>query len=117
MTVDLDVSARRLAIFLLAVIAVLVTGHLLGWLFEYVLDHDRVFGLIALFNLGAEQNVPTWFSSLILLSAGGLCALIGLDARHREETSSTPWFGLGGIFLFLSWDEIFGIHDRIGLAM
>ncbi len=87
MSVDLDVSARRLAILLLAVIAVLVTGHLVGWLFQYVLGHDRVFGLI------------------------------GLDARHREETASAPWFGLGGIFLFLSWDEIFGIHDRTSEAM
>jgi hypothetical protein len=75
-----------------------------------------------LFDLGAEMNVPSWYSSSQLLIAAGLLAVIALGARHAAPGSSSrrnggepdggslPWVALSLIFVYLSLDEISDLH-------
>lgn len=88
-----------------------------------------------LFDLGAEMNVPSWYSSSQLLVAAGLLAVIALGAhrsalgssspRHplsgspasrgrgpggKPDGGSLPWAALSLIFVYLSLDEISDLH-------
>jgi hypothetical protein len=64
-----------------------------------------------LFNLDAEANIPTWFSSaqLFLLFILSIHYSIQIDNRNLRNFYSL----LGLVFLFFSADETSGIHESI----
>ena len=64
-----------------------------------------------LFLFKKEQNLPTLFSTLLLLGGAVAC---GLVARHTRE-GRLGWAGLGGVFAFLAVDEFARIHERVGV--
>ncbi len=72
--------------------------------------------LIKLFDFDTEANLPTYFSSLLLLSNGILLALIG--SRYKASGQKFwDWFGLSMIFVFLALDEMIQIHEQLDAPM
>ncbi len=64
-------------------------------------------GPLRIFNLNSEMSIPTWFSQTLLLIAASLLFITGYAATtHRKY-----WFGLTGIFLYLSLDEGSALHE------
>ncbi|HEU4406929.1 MAG TPA: hypothetical protein VFS43_16800 [Polyangiaceae bacterium] len=68
-------------------------------------------GVVPLFSLSYEQNVPTWYASALLLSCALLLALIALGARRARAGYVRHWGLLAGGFLYISLDETVGIHE------
>lgn len=79
-------------------------------------------GLIRMFDLNMEGNVPSTYSTLLLLFAAAL--LYGIGMAKRQESKSTAgssedienkyyryWKALAIIFLFLAIDEAGSIHE------
>lgn len=77
--------------------------------FKHVLGHDTVKGLVPLFHLSLEQNVPTFFSVLLLF----LAALMSFGVSRVAKRDILRWKILCAIFLFLSFDEFAEIHERL----
>jgi hypothetical protein len=88
-------------------------ANILGLVSKYYFDQDRFSGLIHLFDFNIENNIPTLFSSLILIFCSILLAFIA-STHKKQDSSYYPWAGLSLIFLFLSVDEIASIHERLG---
>lgn len=97
--------------YLLAIIAVLVSLNLLFQFSTYYLGHGHVFGLVNLFSLDREANIPTWYSSSTLLLSALLLAIIATHLRGAKEKWWKHWAALGVIFLLLSVDEGASIHE------
>ena len=114
---DLKISARRLARYLFTVVACLFVIQMVMWFFDHALGHDYVLGLVRLFRLGSEDNVPTWVSALLLLLASLLIALVALQHKTHKLPMRLRWKFLAGIFLFLSIDEAGAIHDLVYLNL
>ena len=71
--------------------------------------------LVHMFDMGAEQNVPTWFSSLYWLAVGAsafFCFTVDRGLKLRW-----PWLLIGAIFSFASLDEFAEIHENVGTAL
>ena len=68
-------------------------------------------GYVAFFSLSYEQNLPTYYSSVLLLLCALLLALIasGVGARHLWH-----WRGLALGFAYMSLDEAVEIHEFAG---
>jgi len=109
----ITISAVIILKFLLTVIFVL---SLCGFLVNY----DRyVWGetnrplLYSLFNMDWEGNVPTLFSAMNLFFS----ALLLLYLSKVEQNNGGCWhfhyLSLGILFLFLSYDEIWSLHEKI----
>lgn len=96
-----------------SVAALLVVIHVIAQIVRFSTGDDRLFGLVYLFALGAESNVPTLYSALSLLTCAALLALIGAAAASRQGAMRSYWIGLAAIFVFLGADEIIGIHERL----
>jgi hypothetical protein len=64
------------------------------------------------FDLNHEKNLPTYFSSLLLLTSSVLLGTIAIESRMHENSRFFFWALLAAIFLFLSFDEVFMIHER-----
>ncbi|WP_299124388.1 hypothetical protein [uncultured Winogradskyella sp.] len=72
--------------------------------------------LIKLFNVNLEANLPTYFSSLMLLANGILLAVIGYGSKEKSG-KFWYWIGLSAIFVFLALDEMIQIHEQLRAPM
>jgi hypothetical protein len=107
-----EITPSKVFVGLIIIILFLVLGHMVGLLFSYGFGHRNVFGLVPLFDLNRERNVPTLYSSLTIIICAFLLLMISLE--HKKMGSSYfPWFFLSLIFLFLSIDETAMLHEKI----
>ena len=72
-------------------------------------------GDVQLLSLNGDQNVPTWYSSSMLLVCAGLLATIA--ASSERNNYRRHWAALSAIFLFLSMDEAASIHEKAGSVL
>jgi hypothetical protein len=77
-------------------------------------DVERV---LTVFDLSQEKNVPTLFSSAMLLSSAGLLAVVGCVQKRAGGAFTRHWTALAFIFLFLSLDELARVHERLILPL
>lgn len=98
---------------LAAVTFLLALASIGGQLMVYLTRHDTVYGLVRLFNVNNEQNVPSFFSSFLLLVAGFLLALITLLKRKEAAANATYWAMLSIGFLYMAVDEAASIHELL----
>lgn len=99
---------------LFGIIAVLVLASTVGQLFGFLGDHWRVYGFVPEFDLDAERNIPTYFSTLLLLGASVLLGVIAAFKKRKvDDTYVRHWIVLAAIFLYLSVDEAATLHERL----
>ncbi|MGH6996917.1 MAG: hypothetical protein ACREEO_01935 [Phenylobacterium sp.] len=73
--------------------------------------------LFELFDLNGENNVPTWFTSMVWAMAAGLAMVASRREFSPDTITRLSWSLLGGVFLLLSLDEVGSLHERLlGLA-
>lgn len=97
----------------LALVALSLIGiSLIGRIIDHFLSDSHLLGRTRLFDVNTELNVPTWYSSAMLLLCSLLLAVIAV-ARHQERRRYVAhWRGLAIIFLLLSIDEVASLHER-----
>ena len=62
---------------------------------------------LSMADLNAEGNLPTFYSTLLLLSASAILLVIATKGKQKFY-----WYFLGVLFFFLALDENIGIHER-----
>lgn len=74
--------------------------------------------MFELFDLDSENNIPTWYSSLLwAIAARTALVAAGHAAGDDDGVARRSWTLLGWIFLLLSLDEVASLHERLlGLA-
>lgn len=112
---EILLSRSRLAVGLGVGLAVVSLAGLLAEILKSVLRLRGDGGLVPIFSMSYEQNVPTWYSSLLLFAAGTLLLLIGADAKKKSgDPFAKHWYALGAGFLYISMDEVASIHEYAG---
>ena len=106
-------SARTLRYALAAAIGFLTLANLVGLVMAHQFDHKFVYGLVPLFDLNTELNIPSFFQSTTM----GFAALAAWLAFSRDRNSDQQaraiyWLGLVFIFSFMALDETMSIHER-----
>lgn len=66
-----------------------------------------------LINLGYEVNLPTWYSSMLLLTCAALLFVIYRAESRRAAPFRRHWAALAAIFLYISIDEAVIIHEML----
>lgn len=109
---ELRIDARRTTLCLMAIVIVLAVAHVGGMVARYVLNHDYALGLIDTFNLNFENNVPTFYTTFMLVACAALLAVI---ARHSAaaDGGASYWKWLAILFLFLAVDEDASLHELL----
>jgi hypothetical protein len=69
---------------------------------------------VELLSLSYERNVPTWYASCVLFSCALALSAIASGATGRGIVSRKHWWGLAAGFLFISMDEVVGLHEQLG---
>lgn len=109
---EFRIDVRRIAQLLMAIVILLALADVAGMIVRFELHHEYAFGLIDTFNLNFENNVPTFFATLMLVSCAALLAVI---ARHAAavDGNAAYWKWLGILFLFLAVDEDASLHELL----
>ncbi|NUM55985.1 MAG: hypothetical protein HUU46_20280 [Candidatus Hydrogenedentes bacterium] len=108
------ISPNRTFAFLIGVSLGLAGIHILGQVSRLVFGHGRLYGLVPLFNMEEETNIPSLWSTCLWLGAGALAGLIAYSARRGAGRDWPHWTGLAGIFCAFGMDETIQFHERMG---
>lgn len=112
-TYRLSGSPRAIARVLGTIILCLLFANAVGLFFRFGTGHDQVFGLVPLFNVDVEGNIPSFFSVCLTLCAAALFGLIGFEASSRASREAGFWYALAAGFVFLAYDEGFQVHEQM----
>lgn len=112
-------AARRRTFILLlgGITAALTAIHLVLQAVRFIEGNDYMFGLTPLFDLDAEGNIPTLFSTILLLTCAGLLAYVATHARQRNDSDAPRWMVLAAGFLFMAIDEFAKVHELLDKPM
>lgn len=95
------------------VVMLLVLASVAGQFSKYVLGRDYLMGFVPAFDLDREQNIPTFFSVLLLLASAFILAVI--TALHRRERRPFVWhwatLSIG--FVLMAYEEAFRVHEQL----
>jgi hypothetical protein len=108
----LSVRPRSVALRLGLVVVVLVG-------ISVALNIGKVAGLgiptwlVDLFRLNQEENAPSFFSGLLLAWSSTLSYVTFKKENAARRPRSHVWLFLSPLLLFLSFDELFGVHELL----
>ncbi len=100
---------------LLIVACMLIFASVAGQVLKYIFGYPTVHGLVRLFNVSQEQNIPTLFSVLLLISCSVLLSLI-FYLQHKQQLGlGMYWVALAIGFFYLAIDEFSELHEKVGI--
>lgn len=112
MKLAIAVSPERITKTLIQITLVLSGLSLVGQWIKYHLGYGRLLGLVPLFDVNGELNLPAFYSAVLLLGCSVLLAVITAIKVEDKARYIKHWCGLTAIFFFLALDEIISLHER-----
>ncbi len=107
-------TPRRVAWWQSWAIAVLATLSVAEQYVIHILGRADLEDFLITFDLDAESNLPTWYSSIMLLVCSVLLGMIASRTRRLGGRFVGHWRALSGLFALLSLDEIARLHEHLG---
>jgi hypothetical protein len=87
--------------------AIMVAGYIVG-------DGSKIVDKLAkALSLDLERNVPTFFSTLILLFASALLGVVVYIKRRENAKYVWHWAVLAVGFLYMAFDEMGEVHEKL----
>ena len=109
----LRISVSSYTAVLSTAVVALLSIHLILYVYNYQVE-EVPWLLLQLFDLDEENNIPTWFSSFLLLNNAFILYLI---ASQENTTHKKHWLLLAIGFLILAVDEVAGMHESFNSAI
>lgn len=108
-------SPKSITRFLLWSVFFLLLGHIAAFIEDYVRHaYSRTAkNIIKWFDFNLENNVPTWFSVIILAFSAILLFIIYRHQKKQQVKNAFYWLVLSIIFIFLSIDESVQVHEEV----
>jgi len=110
--IRLVIESETLRRLLIGGIVLITLAGLGAEIFDH-LEFDDPYYLIAFFGLSYEENLPTWYTSILLFSSAVTLTFISILVRQRQEPYRVHWWGLAFVFYLISLDEIAQYHEEI----
>lgn len=108
---QISLNPAAIARILGALALMLILASLTGQVAKFQFRYETLKGLVPLFNLDAERNFPTFFSTLLLIFAAILLAVLFI--LNKKTPSAAFWAVLSLGFLVMAYDEAFSIHEKL----
>ena len=100
--------------FLSIIAALLILLNSIMLIVYFYIGDSNIFDFVQMIDLDQEANLPTVFSSAILLIAAFLFYLLGQKSKSLQDNQYPYWLGLSIVFTFLGLDEGATIHETLG---
>jgi hypothetical protein len=110
---QLNVAVRPYCILLLLISLSFVLLHTLLFSYHYYVN-ELPFLVRQLFDLDEENNLPTWWSSFLLLN---VAFFVLVSALTKHDKFRPYWFAIAIGFLVLAIDEVAGLHETFNATI
>ncbi len=110
---QLKIHPRKTALFFLAIIILLTVLHSLGMTVFLSTGNQKLTGITDYVDLDIEKNIPSLYSAFAIFFCSLLFFCISLLEKKQGQQHGY-WLGLACVFLFLSFDEAFVLHEGLG---
>ncbi len=108
---NLVVSPKRVTQILTFIVLFLTLENLAAlFLFDY-LSYPWLMSVQKVFDVTFERNIPTWYASSTLLLSAFILAIIAFAKKKEGARFVLHWTAMSFIFLYLSFDEAFEVHE------
>jgi hypothetical protein len=97
-----------------AAILSLTVMHVLIQVAHFGFGRDHLLGLTPLFDLNQENNIPTWYSGIVLFTTASALGVVAAAKHQARARFARHWTSLAFIFLYMSVDELTRIHEKWG---
>jgi hypothetical protein len=109
----IHIRPETVARFLSVFGGALLTAHLVTLFLKFGLGHAYAGGLVPMFHLDGEMNVPSLSSSLLLFSSAVIAIISSLTPAGGWKDRYS-WLLIAIVFIILSFDETLRLHEQIG---
>jgi len=82
---------------------------------KYRLHIDPENDWLWLFSLSYEGNIPTWYSSSLLVLSAALLVVATLQALQTNASHVWHWGFMAVVMAYVSMDEFIGFHEHAGV--
>src|SRR5262245_9463927 len=96
---------------LFGVVGLLAAASLAVDLSAYLGGNADVWGWRSRFDVDAEGNIPTLYSTVLILSAGVLSALVSVLSGARGDRDRRYWVAIAWILVAMAIDEAAPFHN------
>jgi hypothetical protein len=110
---DIVLSRARLRPILMGIMALIVAAGVLVEVLQPIYELKKKSGVVPLLSLSYEQNVPTFYSAVLLLACSLLLALVAIGARANGGRFVRSWWVLSAGFLYIAVDEVLEFHEQL----
>jgi hypothetical protein len=108
------ISPKKITRLLPLITLFLIVLSILGQVSVYYLPDFFLRDPIAReFHLDGEENFPSFYSALLLLSCSLLLKIISKIKKRDGDRYAVYWQSLTFIFLYLSLDELLSLHENL----
>jgi hypothetical protein len=98
---------------LVSVVITLTAIHSIVLFFYFYIPDEEVYGLVDLFDLDIEGNIPTLYSAFAMLFSASLLWFIAHLPKRGRDGTRRYWIGLSLVMAFLAVDEGAMIHENL----
>lgn len=111
----ISLNPSSVANILVVVTLLLILASTTALLADYLTGNtsNLVRKLVKFFYVDLELNAPTFFSTLLLLFASMLLALVSVLKRSENAAYAWQWAILAFGFLLMAFDETVAAHERL----
>ena len=113
----LAIHAKTVGRALITAVLLINFASLAARVARYAWGYEGVLKPLRLLDAGAENTIPTWFSSAQLLLCSVLLAAIAVAQKRSGGGYGRHWGVLSLIFVLLSVDEEASIHEALGATL
>ena len=110
---EMTLNPKRVVMFLGTIAFILVLANIGVNIIKLLTDDRSFHGIIPMFDLKSEGNIPTFFSGCLFLINAILLTLFWQTQRHNGARSQRIWLFLAVLFVFLAFDEDFQVHELL----
>lgn len=111
--IQFDISANQVLRTLLVVLGILIICNLIAIVLTYSVAPDAGYAklLERYFNFATEANVPTYYNTILIFMVAQTFYLLGKVYNPEHKLVKNYFYMIAIIFVFLSIDELAGIHE------
>jgi len=114
---EITLSKARLRSILFGSMTLVVVAGVAVEVLRPIYELSGKRGAVPLLSLSYEENVPTFYSAILLLGASLLLAIIALGAKKSGERFVAAWWVLSAGFFYIAVDEVLQFHEELSKLM
>lgn len=114
---EITVKSSTIVRALAVMCALLVAANIAVEVVKYRAGRPYLYGLVPMFYLDAEHNLPTMFSVVLLLGAAVLLAWVAMLKTREQDPYASRWKLLAAGFAFMALDEGAQIHELFAMPV